>query len=253
MIRVILVDDEKPLLDELEYMLKKYDDIEISAMFTDPEDALENIKCIKPDAVFLDIDMPIISGLNLAHEISHMDKVISVVFITAFNSFAVQAFEVNAVDYVMKPIKKDRLDLTIEKLHTLMEKEPLKNDSISPKISSSDSHSMLGSEKVIVFDGDVYNVIASEDILYIEVEMKDTIIATKQGSYKTKKSLDFWEAKLKDHGFFRCHRSFMVNLKHIVKVCPMFNNNYVIKLQKSSCDIPVSKSHIAELKKILNM
>jgi DNA-binding LytR/AlgR family response regulator len=108
-------------------------------------------------------------------------------------------------------------------------------------------------DKVIAFDGEEYNVIATDDILYIEVDKKDTIIFTKQGNYKTRKSLALWKNSLRNQSFFQCHRSFIVNLKHIVKISPMFNNNYIMKLQGTSVEIPISKNHIMELKKILNL
>ncbi|KLU60178.1 transcriptional regulatory protein YpdB [Peptococcaceae bacterium CEB3] len=251
--RVVLVDNEKPLLDELEYLLNKCQAIEISAMFTDPVEALKEIDSLKPDAVFLDIDMPVLNGLNLAREIADLNKDIAIVFLTAFNDYAVQAFEINAIDYVMKPIRKDRLNITIEKLNTRLARGSSLKERMADKIAALANDTKLAFDKVIAFDGEEYNVIAADDILYIEVEKKDTLIFTKQVTYRTRKSLELWKNSLPNRGFFQCHRSFIVNLKHIVKISPMFNNNYVIKLQGTSFDIPVGKSHIAELKKILNL
>jgi DNA-binding LytR/AlgR family response regulator len=253
MIKVVLVDNEKPLLDELEYLLNKYDNIEISAMFTDPVEALKQIDSLKPDAVFLDIDMPILNGLNLAREITDINKNTVIIFLTAFNDYAVQAFEINAIDYVMKPVRKDRLNITIGKLSARLEQGLQDKNLMTEKIAFLGNDNKLTFDKVIAFDGEEYNVIATEDILYIEVEKKDTIIFTKHGNYKTRKSLELWKHSLRNQDFFQCHRSFIVNLKHIVKISPLFNNNYIIKLKGTSLEIPISKSHITELKKILNL
>ena len=222
-------------------------------MFTDPVEALKQIDSLKPDAVFLDIDMPILNGLNLAREIADLNQDIAVIFLTAFNDYAVQAFEINAIDYVMKPIRKNRLNITLEKLRARMAQGLSGKNIMSEKISSLANDNKLAFDKVIAFDGEEYNVIATDDILYIEVDKKDTIIFTKQGNYKTRKSLALWKNSLRNQSFFQCHRSFIVNSKHIVKISPMFNNNYIMKLQGTSVEIPISKNHIMELKKILNL
>lgn len=253
MIKIVLVDNEKPLLDELEYLLQKYENIEILAMFTDPVEALKNIADLKPDAVFLDIDMPVLSGLNLARELMDIDETTSIIFITAFNDYAVQAFEINAIDYVMKPVRKDRLDITINKLNAMLEKGLLKQCSMLEKITSLEDNNKLNFGKVAVFDGEEYNLIPAEDVLYIEVKSKYTVVVSKQGTFNTKKTLEFWESRLGKQGFFQCHRSYLVNLKHIMKLSPMFNNNYIIKIEGVTIDIPVSKSHIVELKKIIDL
>lgn len=253
MIKVVLVDDEKPLLDELEYLLHKYENIQILGAFTDSVEALKGIGTLKPNAVFLDIDMPILNGLNLAREILNVNKNISIIFITGFGNYAVQAFEVNAIDYIMKPIQSDRLDATIDKLNTMYSKGLINQYSMSDKIDSLEDDNKFNFGKIAIFDGEEYNLILVEDILHIDAKNKYTDIVTKQTTYSTKKSLDFWENRLKKQSFFRCHRSYIVNLRHIIKISPMFNKTYIIKLKGSVIQIPVSKNHIVELKKILNL
>lgn len=253
MIQVVLVDNEKPLLDELDYLLKKYEYIQVLGTFTDSVDALKNIEILKPDAVFLDIDMPILSGLNLAREIMTIDNTISIIFITGFNTYAVEAFEINAVDYIVKPVSIDRLDLTIDKLNTMNESRLLKQSPKTDIIDLLEDDNIFDFRKIAVFDGEEYHLISSEDILYIQVESKYTDVITKNKIYNTKKTLDFWEIRLKKRGFFRCHRSYIINLKHIIKISPMFKNNYILRLQGIHIDIPVSKNHLSELKTFLDL
>jgi DNA-binding LytR/AlgR family response regulator len=253
MIRVVLVDNEKPLLDELDYLLKKYESIQVLDTFTDSIDALKNIEILKPDAVFLDIDMPILSGLNLAREIMTIDNTISIIFITGFNTYAVEAFEINAVDYIVKPVRIDRLNLTIDKLNTMNQSGLLKQSPKTDIIDLLEDDNTFDFRKIAVFDGEEYHLISSEDILYIQVESKYTDVITKNKIYNTKKTLDFWESRLKKRGFFRCHRSYIINLKHIIKISPMFKNNYILRLQGIHIDIPVSKNHLSELKTFLDL
>ena len=253
MIRVVLVDNEKPLLDELDYLLKKYECIQVLDTFTDSINALRNIEILKPDAVFLDIDMPILSGLNLAREIMTIDNTISIIFITGFNNYAVEAFEINAIDYIVKPIRIDRLDITIDKLNTMHQRGLLNQSPKTDVIDLLEDDNTFDFRKIAVFDGEEYHLISAEDILYIEVKSKYTDVITKNKTYNTKKTLDFWENRLKKQGFFRCHRSYIINLKHIVKISPMFKNNYILRLQGILIDIPVSKNHLIELKKFLDL
>jgi two-component system, LytTR family, response regulator len=116
MIKSILVDDEKPSLRELQYFLKEYKEIEICGMFTDPEEALEKIYKLKPQVVFLDINMPGMCGLELAKAAIESNQKVNIVFITAYEQYALQAFEVEALDYVMKPISKLRFQKTINRI-----------------------------------------------------------------------------------------------------------------------------------------
>ena len=117
MLRVVLVDDEKLSLDELSFILSKNSEIEIIGKYVDPLAALEFIKKSKPEIVFLDIEMPQIDGFTLAKEISKMDFPVSIVFATVFDKYAIKAFEMNAIDYVLKPFSEARLELTMDKIN----------------------------------------------------------------------------------------------------------------------------------------
>ena len=114
--KAVLIDDMKPALREMEYLLKKYSEIEIIRSFTDPITALEQIESLAPQVVFLDIDMPVLQGIDVASKILQLDQNIEIIFVTAYNQYAVEAFELNALDYLLKPIDIKRLDKTVSRL-----------------------------------------------------------------------------------------------------------------------------------------
>lgn len=135
--KVLLIDDEQPCLDELTYLLGKYSDVEIAATYTQPVEALEAVKKIKPDAVFLDIDMPKMNGLELALQIQVLYPGIIVIFVTAFSKYALDSFKAYPLDYLLKPIKEARLDAALEQMrkrYTLMHPD-YSNDSDTLRIT----------------------------------------------------------------------------------------------------------------------
>ncbi|WP_304508703.1 LytR/AlgR family response regulator transcription factor [Anaerotignum sp.] len=247
MLRVILVDDELPALDELSYQLSKFEQIEMIAQFTDPIMALKQIEQIEPDVVFLDIEMPILNGLNLATELLEQDKSFSIVFITAYNHYALQAFEVNAVDYIVKPVRVSRLKQTVEKLQKNMENNVRHTPQLMKQMKDTVNEA---ADKLVVFDGENYHFIEYEEIIYIEARMKISEVVTRKGAYSTKKTMNVMEERLRSHGFFRCHRSYIINPKHIIKIMPSSSGTFQIKLNHSPL-IPVSKPHTMEVKKII--
>ena len=251
--RVILVDDEKTVLNELEYCLGKRDDVEIIATFTDPVKAIEEAKKLDYDAAFLDIDMPVLNGLNVAMELMESNTGMGFGFVTAFNDYAVKAFELNAVDYVLKPIDKNRLEKSVEKLVKYQEMKPSIKQTLMHKLGRIEKCIRQDTIKIAAYEDDEIVFAKMCDVLYFEAMQGKTYMKTSTGSYKMKEILDTLEARLSDYGFFRCHRSYIINLRHISKLSPMFNNNYILFLEGSSEKIPVSRNVIRELKEIMGI
>ena len=144
MLRCLIVDDEKPARDEILYILEEIDDVEVAGEASHGIEALELIEKIRPDVVFLDIQMPQMSGIEIAKRILKKGLELMIIFVTAYDQFALDAFEVNAIDYLLKPICEDRLKRTIQKIATLKSnKEGLNYDKLSRLIkdmSPSKSH-----------------------------------------------------------------------------------------------------------------
>lgn len=251
--RVILLDDEKTATDELEYYLKSYGDIEIAGIFNAPAIAVKEAIKLKPDVAFLDIDMPEMSGIETAGKLLEQCGGISIVFVTAYNHYAVKAFDINAVDYILKPVDKNRLDKTIEKLVKAREEQNIVKRELMEKLERIERCIKQEEIKIAAAENEEIILIKLSDVSLYEAQLGKTIIRTGYGSFKTKETLDTLEDKLVDFGFFRCHRGYLVNLRHINKLSPMFNGNYVLQMDGIPERIPVSRNCIKRLKELLGI
>lgn len=252
MITVVLIDDEQPALDELKYLLQQTGVINIIGSYTDSLEALASISNSQPDVIFMDICMSALGGIALAKEILSTYKNIEIVFTTAFDDYAIDAFDLNAVDYLLKPILKERLDRTIAKIvERKNTSSPHENDLIH-KIYRIENSIKQPSNKIIIKDNEEIIFLNSDEIIYVGIEQGNSIIMTKKQKYTSKSSLESWAGKLNNQDFFRCHRSYIVNLNHISKIVLWFNG-YIIQFHECDDQIPISRNSIKELKKILSI
>ncbi|HEX3046567.1 MAG TPA: LytTR family DNA-binding domain-containing protein [Bacillota bacterium] len=251
--RAILVDDEPLALEELAYFLRQTGEVEVEATFTDPVEALEKIILGAPEVVFLDIEMPEINGFMIAELIVKMKKKTRIVFATAYDEYAVKAFELDAIDYVLKPFSKERLDHTIRKLKRPNETGP-DHESFHYQQAISKQALRRGFKKVPLLNGDRIVLVSPSEILYY-VAQKDEINAVLRENmmYKTGDPLNYWEDRLKDQKFFRCHRSFLVNLEKVEEVIPAISTPYVLKIKGSHEEIPVSRTYVKDFKQLLDL
>lgn len=250
MIKVILLDDEKPALDELRYLLEKKNKIEIIGSYTDPIEALGAVRKNKPDIVFLDIEMPEINGLQMAREIIRLGRDVAIIFVTAYDRYAVKAFEVNALDYVMKPIAEDRLNQCIKKVLSLKGYDGLRGNKVDG-IDRTEKEVSLPPSKIVVWQEDEIILLKPSQICYLIAEQGNTYIVTADSKYKLKESLEAWERKLKMLHFFRCHRAFIVNLDKIQKISTWFGSTYTISLEGTDDTVPLSKRNAKHMKEMI--
>jgi len=242
----IVIDDESAAIKQLEKSAVLNGNIQIIAGFTNPEEGLVNIKKFRPDIVFLDINMPEISGLYLAEQIVKFSEHTSIIFVTSFNDYALKAFELNALDYLLKPLTQERFDQCIRKI--------LK---YGPKTISQQNINLVNSgfresaKKIFVDNGEETILIKPEDIYFFEVNNKIVLIHTQNGKYTSPSSLDYFESKLQNSNFFRCHRSFLVNLDKVYKLFFYSKNNCEIGFSNIKDTVMVSKRNIHILKKLL--
>jgi two-component system LytT family response regulator len=237
----IIVEDEFLAREELKYFIKNYSSIEIVDEFEDGIDVIKFIQQNEVDVIFLDINIPSLDGVLLAQNISKFSKKPYIVFITAYKEHAVEAFEIEAFDYILKPYSESRIISMLKKLE--MNHNRPKDTSHKSKITN--KINLWKNEKIIVVDIDnIYYCIARERV---------THVFTKDEEYSVNLSIsDFYNTLPKDE-FFRCHRSYIVNISKIREIIPWFNNTYNLKLQDIDYEVPVSRSNLKEFKQIMNI
>lgn len=248
----ILIDDEAPALAELAYILRA-EGVEVIGTYTDPMEGLEAIRKRCPDVVFLDIAMPGMDGFSVANEVIAQDANISIVFATAYDHHAIQAFEINAVDYVLKPIDEIRIDKTLNRLNN--DKGQI-SDTVKcdrkQKLEHMVKEKCKKTKKLPVWKSDRIYLIEPCHILFCKVESGQVFIVTDQQVYQVNESLSHLEEVLGDD-FYRCHRSYLIHLDNVEEVIPWFNNTYVVKLRGCKDEIPISRRHLKEFKEYLGL
>ena len=253
LINTILIDDEEIAVAQLEYLLKQYPEIDVSATFTDPVTALEKIHLYQPDLIFLDIKMPEISGLAVAEEIMCILPKTYIVFVTAYDQYALNAFDYNAIDYILKPVSSKRIDRAIQKILTNFSNDKLKN-TLPSKLSKIRTTYGKGFNRIIaVEEAGKIILLNPSDVIMFTPRGHGALIHTQQKIYNTKQSMNYWEERLAEFNFFRCHKSHLVNFDKIEKILPMFNNTYLLKIYNYPTEIPVSRNKAKELSEILGL
>ncbi|RYF17704.1 MAG: response regulator [Flavobacteriales bacterium] len=244
MIRTILIDDEALARDIVKHYLKAFPEVEIVAECNDGFEGLKAITQHQPDLIFLDIQMPKISGFEM---LELVEKRPAVIFTTAFDEYAIKAFEVNAVDYLLKPIEQSRFEQAIQKLPSKLAKgddsqELLETASLSPAQNN----------RVVVKNAGVIKIIPVEAIHYLEADDDYVKLSTTEGNFLKNKTMSFFEQTLDASQFIRIHRSYIINLAQVTKIELKEKDNYVVLL-KSGIWLPVSKTGYVKLKTALGI
>lgn len=245
MIRVIIIDDEPLARSLLINFLSTIDDVEVVGEFENGFQGLKGINELKPDLVFLDIQMPKLNGFEM---LELLDELPHVIFITAYDQYAVKAFENNAIDYLLKPYSQERLNSAFEKARYF-----IKNSSNSKEVKSllqEIDHHAETIDRVAVKTGTKINIIYIEDIQYLESQDDYVMIYTEGAKYLKQKTMKFFENGLPANSFVRVHRSYIVRIDFVDQIELYEKDSYVIKL-KNGKTIPVSKSGYNRLRSTL--
>ena len=237
MINCIIVEDELPAREELKYFLNEEKEIKLIAEFDNPLDTLTFLKNSTADVIFLDINMPDMNGISLGKIISKMCPDMKIIFITAYKDYAVDAFEIKAFDYLLKPYSESRIKSLLKSLVN-----------IKSEVTTSIRNNNL--KKITVNIVEILYVISLNDIDYIEASEKETLIFSNQKKYVSKIKISKWEEMLKGNNFYRCHRSFIINLDKITEIEQWFNSSWILKIKNYTTAIPVSRNNIKELKEL---
>jgi len=249
MLKAIVVDDELPAREELKYILEEMPDISVIADFEDGAELMDYLKQDRQvDVVFLDVQMRRKDGITTAGEILQLPQPPYVVFLTGFGEHAVKAFELNAVDYILKPFSEQRLRQTVKKLLALQKKNKLSNSNVYQFLSGTEPP---GRVRLSVWANDRMVILQPSDIVFVKIdEDGKTMICSTKGKLVTKLALKEIEQKLSSTQFFRTHKSFLVNLDKISEVEPWFNNTYMLTLEGCSEErVPVARHYMKDFNK----
>ena len=236
-LKALVVDDEAPARSELRYLLSEAGGVEVVGEASSASEALQLITALPYDVVFLDIDMPGLSGMQLAEALAGLARPPAVIFVTAHSEHAVQAFEVEAVDYLVKPVEVPRLRRAIERLAP---PEPAPGGARVERVPVEKA-----GKKLLLAVEEIFHVMAKDDYSYLFTDGE---------RYLSTMSLAQLEAKLEPRGFFRVHRRFLVNLSQIKEVVPMYGGTLLLTLKdRASTQVPVSRRRVPSLKRALGL
>ena len=249
--KVVIVDDERIMAAELKMMIEElYPEIQTAGVCHDGEAALQMIMKLKPDIVFLDIEMPGMNGLQVAEQLTIIDHAPVIVFVTAFDEFALKAFAVNAVDYILKPLDGSDIQRVMKKIEKLLERHS------NPIVAKLKSPSKAGYMRRISMEyGDRMEIIDRENIQLIYAKDRLVFILTLDGkTYRAKLTLQDFELRLPPERFFRCHRNYIVNINEIKQIATWFKKGYLLILKGSkNQEVPVGRAYVGKMKEYIEL
>lgn len=232
-VKAVIVEDEKPAIENLKFYLKEYP-IEIAGTAKNLTNAVKIIKEVKPGVVFLDINL---SGENGFELFDRVEADFKTIFVTAYDSFAIRAFEVNALDYILKPLVKERIASAMARLFNS------KGESVTKNKYTMDDTIFLSSGVKACFS-------KLKDISYIEAEScYSKVVFSNKGSKVIPQTLKKWETILPENDFIRVHRTFIINISHIKEIKKRINGTYIVLLNNRDDSIEISRRYASNLKR----
>lgn len=234
-IKTLIADDEKYSREELKFLLEDHPNIQVISEAATGREALSHIIDEPPELLLLDIDMPEMNGTELASVLKQMKKPPLIIFTTAYSEYAVEAFQVQAIGYLLKPIDERQLKEALEYARELL------GTDIKPRQKSSGGKLAVGADESITY-------LDPADILFASRENNTTNVISTNGVFKIRMTLKELEARLMLHSFFRVHKSYLVNTEAIKEMIPWFNGAFQLTLRDTDIQIPVSRNYVKELR-----
>jgi len=257
-LRTVVVDDEQLARDELCFLLQQVGGVDVIGQATNGVEALRVIEEQQPDLVMLDVQMPGLTGFEVARRVVQEGLESQLVFVTAFDQYALDAFEVNAVDYLLKPVEPERLATTVERV-----RKRLAADRPHPPQPGEDLDRLLQRlnertgrrEQLALKVDDRFLLVHADEVVHVSVEDEEIRVVTNSlsgtSNYRT---LDELQARLDPAIFWRVHRSHLVNINKIKEIVPWFSRNYILKMRDGKgTEIPVSRSQTRRLREYLKL
>lgn len=251
MLSILSVDDESPARDELRYLLSLESEIEIVGEADSGITAIGMAAQLKPNVIFLDVEMRGMNGLEAAYILRTVAPEALVVFATAYDEYAVKAFEVGAVDYILKPFERERIHLTVERLKSYRPDEWL---AAMSRIDTALSKTKIFVQKLPLDKNGKIIMVNYDDLIYAYIQKSIVSVVTTDGEFGYGGTLTELEARLVGTNLVRIHKSYIVNMDKVKEVVPWFKGTYWLKVEGDhGAEIPVSKSQIKEIKEMLGL
>jgi two-component system LytT family response regulator/two-component system response regulator LytT len=257
-IRAVVVDDEQLAREELCYLLGKVGGVEVVGQAGNGVEALDVIEDSRPGLVLLDVQMPGLTGFEVARRLAETGFEAHIVFVTAFDRHAIHAFEVNAVDYLLKPVEVDRLGTAVDRVRRRMQTHrparPGTNGDLE-KLLSLLAERQDRREQLAVRVADRFILIHADDIVHASVEDDViTLVTNSLSGTSNYRTLDELQARLDPGVFWRVHRSHLVNINKVKEIVPWFSRNYLLRMKDAKgTEIPVSRSQTKRLREYLRL
>jgi two-component system LytT family response regulator/two-component system response regulator LytT len=252
-LKAVVVDDEQLAREELCYMLEQMGSVEVIAQAGNGLEAVGVVERLTPDVVFLDVQMPGLNGFEVAHRLIQNGTSPNIVFVTAFDRHAIEAFEVNAVDYLLKPIETARLEKAVERARQRVAQVPL-NDQVE-RIVQLMAERQSKRERVAIKVGERFLLVQADEIIYASLTDDSINIVTSQlAGTSNFRTLDELQARLDPSMFWRVHRSHLVNINKVKEIVPWFSRNYILRMKDpKATEIPVSRAQTKRLREYLRL
>lgn len=248
----IVVDDEQLACDELSYLLDDFPEVEVIARGSNGLEAVELIRKMEPELVFLDVHMPGLDGLGVVSRLREREiELPHFIFVTAHDQYAVEAFRLEAMDYLLKPVDKGRLAETIDRaLRSLQEKKALPEPQAAPKSAPSPPRT-----KLMVRANNRYLIVDASDVIYATIDNGlITLVTTHVDGHSNYRTIEDLQTNLDRDMFWRVHRSYLVNINRIKEVVPWFKSSYQLRMDdKKHTEVPVSRVQTRRLRELFKL
>jgi two-component system, LytTR family, response regulator LytT len=246
----VVIDDEQLARDELSYLLKDFPDIDIVATGSNGLQAVDLIRKLEPELVFMDIRMPGLDGMGVVRELREKnDDLPQFIFVTAYEQHAVEAFRLEAMDYLLKPVDKTRLAATIDRARrTIQEKKP-------PEAAPAKAPAATPRNKLMVRANSRYFIVDANEVIYATIDDGlITLVTTNFEGHSNYRTIEDLQANLDRDMFWRVHRSYLVNINRIKEVVPWFKSSYQLRMDdKKHTEIPVSRVQTRRLRELFKL
>nr|WP_145404322.1 LytTR family DNA-binding domain-containing protein [Paenibacillus xylanexedens] len=270
--KALIVEDEILASEELSYLIQEHSRIQIVRCLEDGLDVLKFLQEQEVDVIFLDINIPSLDGMMLAHHIGMFARKPYIVFTTAYKEHAAEAFELEAFDYILKPYDEKRIAAMLHKLEATFKRDQELSDGV--QVSGREQQNVQGNQgtqghavdndpgyeqdnqtgkRINLLRNENIIVTDSADIYYAEAQEKVTKVYTKNGEFTMPVSISDFHSRLPQDAFFRCHRSYLVNLSQIREIVPWFNNTYLLRLRDLEAEVPVSRGKVKEFRQLMRI